>query len=99
MRTALIISVLAVALTACASAAQDEEYNQLVTRAENEIKLAGAAGFLWRDTEQFLKESKEAHAAGDRDLAFRLARQALKQAQLAQQQARDNANAGPGFGQ
>jgi hypothetical protein len=86
--------------------AQEADYNQLVAQAENEIKLADKAGFLWRDTEKTLKDSKEAkinadkaRKEGDKTMAdaamanaVKLANKAIKEAQLAQQQARDNAN-------
>ena len=85
---------------------KNEEYNKLIAQAENEVKLADKTGFLWRDTEKFLKDSKEAKAAADKavtdgdrataktefDKAMKLAQKAMKQAQLAQQQARDNVN-------
>jgi ElaB/YqjD/DUF883 family membrane-anchored ribosome-binding protein len=49
-------------------------------------------GFLWSDTENLLLQSKQAQARGDKKRAKALAEQALKQAQLAQQQAREQAN-------
>src|SRR3990172_2896062 len=86
MKKSLFFAALAaVSLAGCAGGAQDKEYNDLAAQAENEIKLANKTGFLWRDTEKFLKESKEAKEAGDTE-------KAMKQAQLAQQQAKDNAN-------
>lgn len=107
MKRTLTFCILAVAVTGCASGIiRNDEYNQLVAQAENEVKLADKTGFLWRDTDKFLKDSKEAKAAaekavkeGDRvtaygefDKAMKLAQKALKQAQLAQQQAKDNAH-------
>ncbi len=103
MKQTLMIGTLVVALAGCASVVRDDEYTQLVVQAENEIKLADKTGFLWRDTEKFLKDSKEAKEAADKaadratklkefDKAMKLAQKALKQAQMAQQQARDNAN-------
>ncbi|MDO8596527.1 MAG: hypothetical protein Q7R45_07870 [Sulfuricaulis sp.] len=106
MKQTLMIGTLVIALAGCASVVRDDEYTQLVVQAENEIKLADKAGFLWRDTEKFLKDSKEAKAAADKavkdgdratahkefDKAMKLAQKAMKQAQMAQQQARDNAN-------
>jgi malic enzyme len=103
MKQTLMIGTLVVALAGCAGVVRNDEYTQLVVQAENEIKLADKTGFLWRDTEKFLKESKEAKAAADKatdratklkefDKAMKLAQKALKQAQLAQQQARDNVN-------
>jgi predicted lipoprotein len=92
MKKALLASTLAIALAGCAGAAIDEEYNKVVAQAEQEIKVANQMGFLWRDTEKFLKESKEAYEAGDKEKALKLAKKALKQAQLAQEQAKANAN-------
>ena len=106
MKQTLMIGTLVVALAGCAGVVRDDEYTQLVVQAENEIKLAGKTGFLWRDTEKFLKDSKEAKAAADKaekdgdrataykefDKAMKLAQKAMKQAQMAQQQARDNAD-------
>ena len=106
MKQTLMIGTLVVALAGCASVVNDDEYTKLATQAENEIKLADKTGFLWRDTEKFMTESKEAKAAADKaekagdrataktefDKAMKLAQKAMKQAQMAQQQARDNAN-------
>jgi len=106
MKQTLMIGTLVVALAGCAGVVRDDEYTQLAVQAENEIKLAGKTGFLWRDTEKFLKDSKEAKAAADKaekdgdrataykefDKAMKLAQKAMKQAQMAQQQARDNAD-------
>ena len=116
MKKTLMLSSLSLVLTVTGCAWWDNwwegwstknaEYNKLVAQAENEIKLADKTGFLWRDTEKFLKESKEAKAAADKaqkdgdratahkefDTAMKLAQTAMQQAQMAQQQARDNAN-------
>jgi hypothetical protein len=106
MKQTLMIGTLVVALAGCASVVNDDEYTKLATQAENEIKLADKTGFLWLHTEKFMKDSKEAKAAADKamkdgdrataksefDKAMKLAKNALKEAQLAQQQARDNAN-------
>jgi len=102
----LMICTLVVALAGCASVVNDDEYNKLAAQAKNEIKLADKTGFLWLNTEKTMKESKEAKAAADKamkdgdkttaknefDKAMKLANKAMKEAQLAQQQARDNAN-------
>jgi len=82
-----------VILSGCGgTGAHEQEYNELVARAENEIKLAAKTGFLWLNTESLLRESKAAQAAGDMDKATALAKKALDEAVLAQQQARANAN-------
>lgn len=93
MKRTLLATVLAGALAGCASTGSAPgEYDQLAAQAEAEIKLAAKAGFLWRDTEKLLSESKEANAKGDTERATKLVKQALSQAQLAQVQARENAD-------
>jgi hypothetical protein len=106
MKQTLMIGTLVIALAGCASVVNDDEYNKLAAQAENEIKLADKTGFLWLNTEKYMKDSKEAKAAADKAMkdgdkttaskefekAMKLAKNALKEAQLAQQQARDNAN-------
>lgn len=103
MKHTLILCAITLAFVGCASTINTEEYNQLAAQAENEIKLANKTGFLWSNTEKFLKESKEAMdaatAASDSatreseyNKAMKLAKKALTEAKLAQQQARDNAN-------
>lgn len=113
MKTALTLCAFTLIMAGCASygtgsgtgSSQETDYSQLVAQAENEIKVAGKTGFLWNNTEKFLKESKEAKieadnarksgdsAKADTEMAkaVKLANKAIKEAQLAQQQARDNA--------
>jgi DNA primase large subunit len=103
MKQTLILCAITLALVGCASGIDQNEYNQLATEAENEVKLASKTGFLWNNTEKFLTESKEAmaaaNAASDKatrekeyDKAMKLAKKALSEAKMAQQQAKDNAN-------
>ncbi len=103
MKQTLTLCAVVLTLAGCASSINQNEYNQLAADAENEIKLANTTGFLWRDTEKFLKESKDAMAAAlaatDRSTreseytkAMKLAKKALSEAKTAQQQAKDNAN-------
>lgn len=103
MKQTLILCAISLVLAGCASGINKAEYNKLVEEAENEIKLASKTGFLWNNTEKFLKESREAMdaatSAGDRvtrekefDKAMKLAKKALSEAKLAQQQAKDNAS-------
>ena len=99
MKKTLLMTTVAFALAACAGgeqkAAADKEYTDLVAKAKAEIALANKTGFTWRDSEKFLKNADEAMKAGDRDKAIKLVGKATKQAQLAQKQAKDNANAKP----
>ncbi|MFO7541564.1 MAG: hypothetical protein R6W97_01980 [Thiobacillus sp.] len=103
MKQTLILWAITLALAGCASGMNKEEYSKLVAEAENEIQLANKTGFLWTNTEKFLKESKDAMAAADAasdrvtrekefDKAMKLAKKALSEAKLAQQQAKDNAS-------
>jgi hypothetical protein len=97
MKKALALSVLLAALAGCATgggstAATAADYDAVYKQAENEIKLAAKTGFLWNNTEGFLKQAEEAKKAGDFDKAVKLAKKALKEAQLAQQQAKHEAN-------
>ena len=108
MKQTLILSAAVLMLAGCASGINESEYKQLATEAENEITLAGKTGFLWTNTEGFLKNSKTAMAAAlaatDRSTleseyakAMKLAKKALSEAKAAQQQAKDNANPVPRF--
>lgn len=104
MKKTLIVSMLAgsFALAGCAGqppapqapqAASEKEFNDLVARAEQEIKLAAKTGFLWNNTEKFLEDAKAAQKQGDMKKAMSLAKKALDEAQLAQKQAKSQANA------
>ncbi len=103
MKHTLILCAITLTLAGCASSINKDEYDQLAAQTENEIKLANKTGFLWSNTEKFMKESKEAMdaatAASDSatreseyNKAMKLAKKALQEAKLAQQQAKDNAN-------
>ncbi len=64
-----------------------------IAAAKAENKKAKKAGFEWRDTGKFLKQAKK--VGGKKCL--KLANKAKNQAIAAQQQAKDQANAGPSF--
>lgn len=94
-KTILLTACLALTLGGCAEmdtkpadakAAPASPLDEAIASAEKEIALA-KKGSMWRDTEKFLTEAKEAKAAGKNDDAMKLAKKALKQAQLAQKQA------------
>lgn len=78
-----------------AAAVSNDEFSRLAAQVETEIRAAEKTGFLWRDTEQILRDARAAQRDGRRDEAVQLANKALRQAQQAQQQARDSANATP----
>lgn len=97
MKKILLPVVLITALSGCTWIAQEIEYTELTDRAENELKLAGKTGFMWRDTEKLMAQAKEAKDTGDAEQAIKLVKKAVKQAQLVQAQAQGNAKAGPQF--
>lgn len=72
-------------------------FKAIVATANAERKLAKKLGFEWRDIGKFLKQAKKLHKKGDTAGALKLVSKAKKQAILGQQQARDQANAGPKF--
>lgn len=79
------------------AAAASPELDATIASAEKEIAVAKKANNLWRDTEKFLDEAKKAKAEGKNDDAMKLAKKALKEAQLAQKQAAAEANAKVSF--
>lgn len=101
MKKLMFVAVFGLALGGCATtdkpaapagnAAADAEYAKLVAEAEQEIKLAAKAGFLWNNTEKFMKEAEDAKKKGDMDKATKNVKKAIKEAQLAQKQAKDQA--------
>lgn len=79
---------------ATAAPAANPELDAVIANASGEIAKAKKVG-IWRDTEKYLKEAQEARAAGKIDEAMKLAKKALREAQLAQAQAAAEANAAP----
>lgn len=108
-KTILLTACLALTLGGCAemdtkpvaaakpAAVANPELDKTIAEAEQAIAAAKKGG-IWRDTEKFLDEAKKAKAEGKADDAMNLAKKALKQAQLAQQQAMaEAANGKPNF--
>lgn len=101
MKRLIAVVAIAVALSACATGrptpttSASDEFSRLAADVEREIRAAERTGFLWRDTEQILRDARLAQAEGRYEDAKQLANRAMRQARLAQQQARDNANAAP----
>ncbi len=97
-KTILLTACLALTLGGCAemdtkpTAAASSPLDETIASAEKEI-AAAKKGSMWRDTEKFLTEAKEAKAAGKNDEAMKLAKKALKEAQLAQKQTQAEAGA------
>lgn len=92
MKKSLIIAALTVAIGACATGPDPAP---VIAEAEKEMKAAKSMNYLWRDTGKILKQAKAAAKDGDNEKANKLAKKALSQAKLAQQQAKDNKNAKP----
>jgi hypothetical protein len=107
MKKTLLITALMAALAGCATdgtgtaaapaTGGDKEFDALIAQVETEAKAAGKLGMQWRDTQKTIDGAKEAMKAGEKDKAMKLAKKALKEAQLAQAQAAGNANAGPKY--
>jgi biopolymer transport protein ExbB/TolQ len=91
MKHTLLIVFVALLLSACASQGS-ASYPVLYAQARSEIKIAKEMGFLWRDTEVLLAASQDAYAKRDKKKAMQLVREAIAQARLAQEQAREQAN-------
>ena len=93
LRKTIVIAVLAMAVGGCGTAGKNKtSYEELFAQAQSEVRIAQQMGFLWRDTKKILAQSRHAHEQGDKDRAMRLAKEALRQAQLAQEQAKSQAN-------
>jgi len=96
-KTILLTACLALTLAGCAemdtkpvaaakpAATVSPDLDKTIADAEQAIAAAKKGG-LWRDTEKFLDEAKKAKAEGKDDDALKLAKKALKQAQLALKQ-------------
>lgn len=91
----MLFCALCVVLGGCASGTGPSTYDELYAQALSEIKTAKRMGFIWRDTELLLERSGKAWEQGDKRRAKELAQEALEQARLSQQQARDQGNVEP----
>jgi hypothetical protein len=87
----------AAAKPAAAIAAATPELDKTIADAEQAISAAKKVG-IWSETEKFLADAKQSKADGKPDDALKLAKKALKQAQLAEKQALAEAAGGqPNF--
>jgi len=91
----LIAAVLALSLPAYAMAAAT--LDETITAAEKEIAAAKKLNNIWLNTEKSFNEAKQLKTEGKNDEAMKLAKRALKEAQLAQKQAKDQPNPKPDF--
>lgn len=88
----LLVSAFALALSACGPNYDAMSYDELVQHANKEIKAAKGMNYLWRDTEKTLKKAAKAKKGGDEAKAKKLARAALDQALMAQDQAKEQSS-------
>ncbi|MDH5218949.1 MAG: SoxXA-binding protein [Gammaproteobacteria bacterium] len=71
------------------------DYASIMAQAKAENKKAKKAGGLWRDAGKIMKKAEAAKKAGDDKKALKLAKKALFQGKMGQEQAASQANAGP----
>ncbi len=97
MLKALIVTILAAVLGACASGPTSpaDEFDRYAAQVEVKFRQVEKEGYLWRDSERLLDQARQARKTGRHDEAMTLARKAMRQAELAEQQAKDNASAAP----
>ncbi len=102
----ILVSVFALSVQADLIVVDHEHYGQAPTPATSpyasavkaakaEQKKARKLGFEWRDIGKFLKKADKLQKKGDIKSALKLVAKAKTQALLGQQQAKDQANAGP----
>ena len=75
-------------------AAGADEYNAARASAVASLDKADKVGYEWRDSRKILDEADKAAKAGDYEQATKLAGKAMRQGELAVEQAADQANAG-----
>ncbi len=93
----ILFCALCLVVSGCASRPGSATYEQLHAQALSEIKTAKRMGFIWRDTELLLEQAAKAWEQGEKKRAKELAQEALEQARLSQQQARQQTNASPAY--
>jgi hypothetical protein len=76
-------------------AATAQDATTAIKAAENELKMAAAKFYAWRDTGKIIKKAKAAAKAGKYDEAVKLADKATRQSQNALAQYEQQKNAGP----
>jgi hypothetical protein len=102
MKSYFAAAFMALFLTACASsAAKDssgttdaQQAKQAISQAEAAAEKADSVGYLWRDTEQLIKDAKKAVDEKKYEEATSLADEARRQSELAYQQYLDQRDAG-----
>ena len=97
-KTSVLLASLMLALSTSAFAANQADAEKAIADAKSSYDAAKKTGFAWRDTEKSLiNEAEKAMAKKDYDKAVSLATEAQKQNELAVQQSKDQAGAGPLF--
>lgn len=96
MKKTILLAVVALTLGACAAIQEAQELDATIAAAEKEIAVANKLGFTWRDTEQHLKDAQKLKEENP-ELAMKLAKRALNEAKLAQEQAKVSATDKPHF--
>src|SRR5512139_3915935 len=94
-KTTWVAAVLALSLPVAAMAAAT--LDETIAAAEKEIAAAKKMNGTWLNTEKHLDEAKKLKGEGKNDDAMKLAKSPLKEAQLAQKQAKDQPNPKPHF--
>ncbi|MCW8934556.1 MAG: SoxXA-binding protein [Gammaproteobacteria bacterium] len=90
-------------LSGCASngtsdntaAATKAGYNAALISANKSLKAAVEANYVWRDSIKILHKADKAAKKGDYETAIKLANKAKRQGDLALEQSKTEANAGP----
>ncbi len=75
----------------------DPEVQKAIDAAIEVNEKADKMGFQWRDAGKFIKQAQKAAESGDKKKALQLAEKARIQGELAIEQAKAQANAGPRF--
>jgi hypothetical protein len=96
MKRTVLLAAVALTFVGCAAIQEARELDETIAAAEKEIAAAAKTGHLWSTTEAKLKDAQKLKD-DEPSQAMKLAKQALAEAKLAQQQAMDNANAKPHF--
>lgn len=78
-------------------AASNPVLDETIANAEKEIAAAKKVDGLWLHTEQFLADAKKLKSEGKADDALKMAKKALKEAQLGIKQAQAEAGANPHY--
>jgi hypothetical protein len=71
------------------------EFDKLIGEAQKAYDQALAMGAAWRDTKKIISKARAAAKSNDVSKATELAQQALAQSQMAQEQSKEQKNAGP----